>query len=222
MVPITACGRRKRQRNLVTTRTRPVRPAQRAVRAALSPVALAALAALAARAALAALLVAAVAACGGSQKKLDAGVYRSGGVAFRIGDVPPDWQPLDVEHATLAYRDEAHHASILLDARCNQKDDDVPLLALTDHLVAGTTAREYATQDTIPFDGREALHSRLTAKLDGVPREYDIFVLKKDSCVYDFVYVAEPNQAPEGAGAFERFVGTFHTVATSSGSGAGT
>lgn len=161
-------------------------------------------------------------ACGGSQKKLDAGVYQSGGLSFRIGDVPPDWHPLEVEHATLAYRDDAHHASILVDARCNQKDDDVPLLALTDHLVAGTTGREYAAQDTIPFDGREALHSRLVAKLDGVPREYDIFVLKKDSCVYDFVYVAEPNQAPEGAAAFERFVGTFHTITTGSGAGAST
>ena len=37
--------------------------------------------------------------------------------------------------------------------------------------------------------------------LDGVPMAYDIFVLKKDGCVYDLVYVAPPDAAGQGAGA---------------------
>ena len=133
------------------------------------------------------------------------------------------WRPVHVEGGTLAFRDEPHLASILLDARCYQKDDDVPLLALTDHLVMGTTDRQIATQDTIPFDGRDAMHSRLRAKLDGVAMDYDIFVLKKDGCVYDFVYVAPPAKAAddEGTAAFERFTGTFHSMA-GGGTGSGT
>jgi hypothetical protein len=166
--------------------------------------------------------------CGAATPKLESGVYRGNGVAFRVGDVPPRWREVKVEGATIAYRDDDHRASILLDARCNRKDDDVPLLALTDHLVMGTTERDYAAQDTVPFDGREAMHSRLRAKLDGVPRDYDIFVLKKDGCVYDFVYVAEPEPSTdggafggEGAATFDRFVGTFHTL-PGSGTGSGT
>src|SRR5580693_1883196 len=127
--------------------------------------------------------------CGSAPPRLDAGVYRNGPIAFRVGDAPPEWRPIHVDGATLAYRDDARLASILLDARCHERDDDVPLLALTDHLVMGTTDRQISSQETIPFDGREAMHSRLTAKLDGVPMSYDLYVAKKDDCVYDFVYV---------------------------------
>ena len=163
--------------------------------------------------------------CASAPPRLDAGVYREGPVAFQVGDVPPAWRPVRVEGATLAYRDEPHLASILLAGRCYGKDDDVPLLALTDHLVMGTTDRQIASQETIPFDRREAMHSRLRAKLDGVPMDYDIFVLKKDGCVYDFVYVADPRRGSEeerseGMSVFERFTGTFHTLPGAGTSGA--
>ena len=65
---------------------------------------------------------------------------------------------------------------------------------------------------SIPFDEREAMHTRLRAKLDGVVMDYDVFVLKKDGCVYDFVYVADPAKSEGGAVVFEQFVETFHTL----------
>ena len=117
-----------------------------------------------------------------------------------------------MEGATLAYRDDPRASSVLLDGRCYRKDDDVPLLALTDHLIMGTTDRQIASQETVPFDGREAMHTRLSARLDGVPMSYDIFVLKKDGCVYDFVLVGEPAKSDGGVEPFESFVGTFHTL----------
>jgi hypothetical protein len=52
----------------------------------------------------------------------------------------------------------------------------------------------------------------MRAKLDGVVMSYDIYVLKKDGCVYDFVYVASPDRFGEGTSAFERFVGGIHTL----------
>ncbi len=158
-------------------------------------------------------------ACGASGARLESGVYRDGEVAFHIGGVPSEWRPVQVDRATLAYRDEGRRASILLDARCHQKDDDVPLVALTDHLMMGTTERAIDSQETIPFDGREAMHTRLRAKLDGVPMDYDVYVYKKDGCIYDFVYVAEPtgkDASGAGAPAFERFVSSFHALAGSS------
>jgi hypothetical protein len=153
----------------------------------------------------------AAAACGASKPALEAGVYRSGDVAFHVGDVPPAWRPVHVQGATLAWRDEAARASVLLDARCHETDDDVPLRALTMHLLMGTTERDVKSEETLPFDGREALHTRLSAKLDGVPMDYDVYVVKKDGCVYDFVLVREPD-APDSSPAFERVVQSFHTV----------
>ena len=149
-------------------------------------------------------------ACGGASTAFDGHDYRKGNVAFRVGDIPASWRRLDVTDASLAFRDDAHAASILLNARCGGKDDDVPLVALTGQLIMGTTDREFSKEETIPFDGREARHSIVKAKLDGVLLAYDIYVEKKDGCTYDFVYISPP--AAEGSPEFERFVGDFRTL----------
>ncbi|HEX3769975.1 MAG TPA: hypothetical protein VHV30_03885 [Polyangiaceae bacterium] len=133
------------------------------------------------------------------------GVFRKEGVAVRVGPVPEGWRRIGVDGADLAYRDEARGGSALFDVRCGHRDDDAPLSVLTEHLIMGTTEREFDAQDTVPFDGREALHTLMRAKLDGVPMQYDIYVMKKDGCVYDLVYVAPPGGFAGGAAAFEPF-----------------
>jgi hypothetical protein len=143
---------------------------------------------------------------------LEGSLYQDGRIAFRVPPLPDGWARIDVPAANLAFRDEAREASILVDGRCNRRDDDAPLSALTEHLIIGTTARDYVSQDVLPFDAREAQHTVMVAKLDGVPMQYDIYVLKKDGCVYDLVYVAPPPRFGEGAPRFEQFAQGFHTV----------
>jgi hypothetical protein len=152
-------------------------------------------------------------ACHGGGGGLEGNVYRDGPVAFRVGAVPEGWRPVSVPGAALAFRDDAHAGSVVVNGRCTGHSDDVPLQALTNHLIMGTTAREFGTQEVVPFDGREALHTTMQAKLDGVPMAYDLWVLKKDGCVYDLVYVAAPQSFEGGASAFRRFVAGFATVA---------
>jgi hypothetical protein len=146
----------------------------------------------------------------------DGSLLRKGDVEVRLGPLPSSWRRVDVEGADLAFHDDARASSTLFDVRCGRRDDDAPLSALTMHLIMGTTEREFETQETIPFDGREAMHSRLRAKLDGVPMEYDIYVVKKDGCVYDIVYVAPPDHFAEGTLDFERFALGVHAVSLSS------
>jgi hypothetical protein len=156
--------------------------------------------------------------CGGAAAEAnDATIVREGPVAFRMPLPPPTWKRISVSHASLSFRDDVHDASILINGRCTSLDGDTPLVALTNHLVMGTTERDVKSQGVEPFDGREALHTRLEAKLDGVPFAFDIFVLKKDGCVYDFVYVATRDAIESGAPEFAQFVRGFHTIA---GSGA--
>jgi hypothetical protein len=128
-----------------------------------------------------------------------------GAAHVRLGPVPPGWRRVELEGADLAYRDEAREGSAMFHVRCGGKDDDAPLTVLTEHLIMGTTEREFVSQDTVPFDHREAQHTLMRAKLDGVPMQFDIFVMKKDGCVYDLVYVAPPDRFGAGAGDFERF-----------------
>jgi hypothetical protein len=54
-------------------------------------------------------------------------------------------------------------------------------------------------EDVVAMDGREALRTHLNAKLDGVPREILLQILKKDGCVYDFGLITPPGEAFEDA-----------------------
>ncbi len=160
-------------------------------------------------------LVAFFAACGGTQH-FDGRAYRGASVSFDVPAVPPDWRRVAVAAADLAFRDDAREGSILIDGRCGRRDEDVPLTSLTQQLILGTTERDFVTEETIPFDAREALHTILRAKLDGVLMQYDVYVFKQDGCVYDFVYVAPPARFAEGAPSFERFATGIHARAAGS------
>jgi hypothetical protein len=152
----------------------------------------------------------ACAACSGPALRGD--VYRGDGLAFRLGEVPATWRLLDVKHVRLAFRDEPAEATVLVNARCGHDGDDVPLLALMQHLFMNFTERQTLEQKVVPLDGREAMHTILSAKLDGVPKMFDAFVLKKDGCVYDFVAISAPPKFEPNRQAFESFVAGFHTI----------
>jgi hypothetical protein len=162
------------------------------------------------------LATAAAAAAGCTHARaFDDGVYRRGSMAVRVGPVPAGWRRVTVDGADLAFRDDERSGSALFNARCGRRDDDAPLSVLTEHLIMGTTEREFDAQDVVPFDRREAMHTLLRAKLDGVPMQYDIYVMKKDGCVYDLVYVAPPDRFAAGAADFERFASGLQTVPSS-------
>ena len=148
-------------------------------------------------------VVAVVPACGHGES-FEGGVLHKGDLSIRVGPVPAGWHRVRIDGADLAYRDEAREGSALFDVRCG-RGSDAPLTVLTEHLIMGTTARDFVSQETLPLDDREALHTLMRAKLDGVPMQYDIYVLKKDGCVYDVVYVAPSARFSAGAADFERF-----------------
>jgi hypothetical protein len=150
-------------------------------------------------------------ACGRTDTLHD-GTLQKGDTRIHLGPVPAEWRPIQVDAADAAYRDEARQGSVLFNVRCGARDSDAPLSVLTEHLIMGTTEREFDSQDTIPFDGREALHTLMRAKLDGVPMQYDIYVMKKNGCVYDLVYVAPPDRFSQGAPAFEAFARGLHAA----------
>ena len=158
-------------------------------------------------------------ACAAASSFDGATVRGTTGVAYRIGDVPPGWRRIEIPSADLAFRDDAHEASILVNGRCSGRDIDAPLPVLVRHLMMGTTEEKPLDDDPkpIPLDGREALQRLLEAKLDGVVMHYDVFVLKKDACVYDLVYVAPPSHFDGGRAEFDGFARGFHTLPSSGG-----
>ncbi|KYF90796.1 hypothetical protein [Sorangium sp. So ce388] len=155
------------------------------------------------------LLALALAGCGGPS--FDGTVYRGQDVAFRVPAAPTSWRQISVSDAAVAYRDDANGATIALNGRC-RNEEDVPLISLTNHLFLHFTEREVLKQEVVPFDGREAMHTVLSAKLDGVPKVFDVWVLKKNGCVYDMLLIADPARYAAGEPAFTRMVRGFSTL----------
>jgi len=156
-------------------------------------------------------LVITVAACGGGGQ-LRGAVYTDPEASYRIGPLSGDWQRVRVEDQNdLAWRSERTESIVQVNATCDPASD-VPLTALTNHLLLGFTERELRQQALVPMDGREALRTHVVARLDGVARELLLYVLKKDDCVYDLALLAPVGQPFERALVeFEPFVAAFTT-----------
>jgi hypothetical protein len=156
------------------------------------------------------LLSAASFACASSG--FDGHVYHNGDLRFRVGQIPNAWRTIDVDDALLAFRDDPANATVALNGRCHVDGDDVPLASLTQHLFLQFTDRDIGTQKSLSLDGREALRTEITAALDGVKKHYVVYVLKKDSCVYDFMYIAADNGDSGAVATFDGFVQGFATL----------
>lgn len=156
--------------------------------------------------------------CGSGRGSFDGAIFRDGPISFRVNPVPNEWRAISVSHATLAFRDEKHLATIVLNARCGRLDEDTPLKSLQAHLLIGTSEREIVSETIMSMDAREALHSNVHAKLDGVPRAFDIYILKKDGCVYDFVRVGPRGATETPTTDFDEWVATFRTLPGGGGS----
>jgi hypothetical protein len=123
--------------------------------------------------------------------------------------VPATWHPIEADGTLLAFRDDQAAATVAVNGRCGMDGDDVPLPSLTQHLFLQFTERELKSQQELNLDGRAALRTELVGKLDGVPKQFLVYVLKKDGCVYDFWRISEPGAGD--AAAFEQFVKGFAT-----------
>jgi len=160
----------------------------------------------------AALVIALTALGCASGPSFDGRVYHSDEFAFRVGPTPGSWRPIEVNHALLAFRDDQHGATVAVNGRCNLDGDDVPLASLTHHLFLHFTERQVHSQKRVDVAGRESLRTEITASLDGVPKRYVVYVLKKDGCVFDFMLIADSDGVE--VQSFDAFVGGFQTVKT--------
>lgn len=147
--------------------------------------------------------------CGAS---FDGRVYRGDGYAFSVAESPSEWAPMTVTGAALAFEERDVGGQILVNGRCDRDGDDASLRSLTQHLFLRFTEREIVSEEVVPFDGREAMRTSVKAKLDGVERRFLVWVLKKDRCVYDLLYVASPDQFDRGAPRFDAWARQFSAL----------
>lgn len=141
-----------------------------------------------------------------SQDKL---CYRA--VCYRFGSLGAEWQALQVKSdgAAIGFFNPRLGAIIASNATCRTDAEAAPLASLTRQLLIGYTDRQQRLSESVMLDGRGALHTVVEARLDGVPMVLDLYVLRRDGCVFDLSLAAPPDRYAEGRAEFARFVGGF-------------
>jgi hypothetical protein len=157
---------------------------------------------------LAILLVAALSSC--RHGSLDGGFYTKSETRYYVGQLPAGWRRVDFQDNDLAYVSEDGQHVIATNATCKEYED-APLKVLLRHLLMGFTEPKTLNQETKMLDGREALFSHSTAKLDGIPRELSLVVMKKDGCIYDFMQICPVGQWDRDRAAFDQLLQQFRT-----------
>jgi len=135
------------------------------------------------------------------------GVYETGAVRYRITVPGEGWERIDVEEGQVAFVFPSLGATLSSHAECN--NTGAPLRALTTHVLIGMAERKVVSEAKETLAGREALRTRLTAQIDGVAQEFEIVVVKKDGCNFDFIYSAPPERFAARLQDFQRFVAGF-------------
>ena len=160
------------------------------------------------RCAFAALALTWLSACGGAAFRN--GVYSDDHTRYRVGALPADWHPVTADGNDLAFHRDGM-GTIAVNSTCTEYDD-VPLSALVNHLLFDTTQRKVLVEETVTLVGRGARHLLVNLELDGVPVQLELYVVRKDGCVFDLSHVRTRSASPAAHETFAAFVKRFDVL----------
>lgn len=157
----------------------------------------------------AALVAVAVTGCAGT--RIENGVFHSE-KGYRVS-VPAGWIMTHDAQAdlTLKHRDGRH--AMLVNASCGPARQRGPLAALARHLLSGLRERSVVTREDVSVNGQVARHAVIDGRMGdtGEPVRLELYVMRDERCLYDFLYVAPPEAFDAERPAFERLVREFRT-----------
>jgi hypothetical protein len=145
----------------------------------------------------------------------------AGEVCYRVGALGEGWRLVHQKGASVGFYSEAVGGVVEANATCRDDAEAAPLKTLTRQLLIGYTDRQIEEQRLLALAGREALRTRVHVKLDGVPMTLDLYVLKRNGCIFDLSYAAPPDAFARGEDDFARFVDGFADVREASASRGG-
>jgi hypothetical protein len=138
------------------------------------------------------------------------GVVTKDGTRYHAGNGPEGWSRQGFEDNDVAFVSPDARHTVAVNATCH-KYPDASLEVLMNHLLMGFTEVKALDKAHAPLDGRDSLRGHYQARLDGVPVELGLVVLKKDGCIYDFTYFSPPGNYGEALGAFDQVLHDFQT-----------
>jgi hypothetical protein len=137
------------------------------------------------------------------------GIFSKSGVRYELGRAPSGFTPVGFQDNDVAFEMRSTGHSIAVNSTCHGYED-ASLQVLRRHLLMGFTDVELLEEEVQPLDGRDSLWTHVAARLDGVPLQLQLVVLKKNGCVFDFTYVSPPAEYAARRADFQGVVGGFH------------
>jgi hypothetical protein len=133
----------------------------------------------------------------------------AGHVCYVVGPLDGNWRMVHLQSAGAGWFNNVAGAIIESNATCRDDAEAAPLKALTRELLVGYTERQFLDEQLVRMQAREALRTQLIARLDGVPMRLEIYVLRRNGCVFDLAYAAPPRSFAVAEPDFARFVAGF-------------
>ena len=161
------------------------------------------------RAFVAALAAVAILACASATYK--GGIFENDQTIYRVDPPRGGWERISAGDADVAFWNERLSAFIMVNSTCDQYRD-APVSILANHLFIGIEKKLFSVQEERPLDGRDAVYTELTGKLDGHPVKVAAYTLVKNYCTYDLSYSADPKHFDEGLPAFHELARKFRVL----------
>lgn len=142
--------------------------------------------------------------------------YRNGKVFirqkkyYRVGQLPDNWHRFKSHARTISFYNRELKASISTDAYCGKTVGDRTLASLSGEVITAMESRHIETETDFMLGGRGALRQQITGKVDGVPANVDLVIVRKNNCVFDFYSVVPADVATDVKADFETFFNGFH------------
>ncbi len=102
---------------------------------------------------------------------------------------PAPFKKTQSPHVDSAWQDTASGGTISFLSDC-QNPTDPSLQNILKGVTSQLESVAFNFSNTIEYNSREALHSSLDGKVDGVPTRLELVVFKKNSCIYILTYAA--------------------------------
>jgi len=119
---------------------------------------------------------------------------------------PTEWQASDRYESDQAYKLPSGSV-VTLTSSCDRRTDSLELL--TRHLLIGTRNVVMKKRETFKVSETEGMYSSVSATLEGVPINLELFVLPKDSCVFDFTLLSRETISDNELEQFLSFIKSF-------------
>lgn len=115
--------------------------------------------------------------------------------------------------ADITYQSSRSGSIISIDSACrsnSMKPQEVNLGQLTNQLLLGISNLRNKKEENLTIENETALQTTIEGEIEHQLMNLKTVVLKKNNCIYDFMYIARPENFKENEKDFSQFVYSFH------------